>query len=186
MGSARGAPVIVIGLTGQKKQRVGGVHLSWLFIDHRAVLRLRLLPLTFFVQISGLLMFNISSEDGYIRSTLAQLQIIHIRHLISGLDEDMPPEPGGVVSSSTVITGYTEYVHEGGAVITIGWDWELMNSSGPVQLRRVGNPRSNIMLVDEHLHDLGHATTERLLGEYVDTVQWQAPTLEAINARYRL
>lgn len=130
-------------------------------------------------------MFSISCEDGYIRCTLAQLQIIQLKHLVSGLDEGVPPESRGDASSSTVITGYTEYVHEGGAVITIGWDWEVSTSSGPAHLRRIGNPRSNIMLLDENLHDLGHATTEQLLGEYVDTTEWQALTLEAISARYK-
>ncbi|WP_374586460.1 DUF4902 domain-containing protein [Pseudoduganella sp.] len=129
-------------------------------------------------------MFSLSREDGYVRTTLAQLQTIALKHLVSGLDEDAPHETHSG-AECTVISGYTEYVHDGVPALTIGWDWEMSMSGGPARLRRVGEPRSNIMLQDEQHHDLGFLATEQLLGNYVDSLGWEALTLAAISARYK-
>lgn len=129
-------------------------------------------------------MFSLSREDGYVRTTLAHLQTITLKHLISGLDEDVPHVPHAG-AECTVISGYTEYVYEGVPALTIGWDWEMSMSGGPARLRRVGEPRSNIMLVDEQQRDLGFLATEQLLGHHIDTLGWEGLTLSAISARYK-
>jgi len=111
------------------------------------------------------------SNDGYIRLTLRQLQAVPLHHLLSGLDEDC----------SATITGYTEWLSEGSPAITLGWDWCMV---GQARLQRVEDPRSNLMLVDDHGSDLGFDATLTALSAFVDALEWQKTTLSALEERY--
>lgn len=118
------------------------------------------------------------SETGYIYLTVDELCAGALVHLISGVDaQDGLSGAGAVV---TDITGYTEWVSEGGQVLTIGWDWQ-MTAAG---LRRIGAPSSNLMLQSRTRRDLGHARTVDLLKDYLDGFNWQPATLGHICARY--
>jgi hypothetical protein len=123
------------------------------------------------------------SDTGYIRLSVAQLQDIQIIHLISGMDEDAPLElPHGAVQ--TAISGYTEWISNGGPVITIGWDWQMQLENTHVLLRRIGMPSSNVMLQTNSQLDLGHAKTASILESFIDGIDWQKETLQSINIRY--
>jgi hypothetical protein len=123
------------------------------------------------------------SDTGYIRLSFAELQDVLIVHLISGVDEDVPAQTSdGAIA--TAITGYTEWISEGGHVITIGWDWQMQLEHEHVQLRRIGAPSSNVMLQTAARGDLGPVKTAILLETFIDGINWQSETLEFINVRY--
>ena len=123
------------------------------------------------------------SEDGYIRLLFAELQVVHLSHLISGLDEDTP-RASFDGATSTAIRGYTEWVSHLAPTITIGWDWQMDAAHHYVLLRRIGEPRSNIMLVDANRKDITLLKTTVLLEAYVDALKWQAAVREHIGNRY--
>lgn len=123
------------------------------------------------------------SPDGYIRLSLSLLASIELVHLVSGLDEDMPASPCES-AAPTAITGYTEWVSTTSPAISLGWDWIMEVADGIVQPARLGEPRSNCMLVDESNGDLGPARSNAALAEFVDTLPWQAETGKQIASRY--
>ena len=123
------------------------------------------------------------SDDGLIRMSFSDLQKIRLLHLISGLDEDTPADTA-CCAVPTLITGYTEWVTEGRAAVTLGWDWKMLAASRKVALLRVGEPRSNVMLLDAAQHDLGHVKTSTLLEAFIDGFGWQDSALEHLNTRY--
>jgi hypothetical protein len=125
----------------------------------------------------------IISPDGYIRLSVSQLASIKLVHLISGLDEDMPPFQGES-AAATAITGYTEWVSTTTPAISMGWDWTMEVVNGQVRPARLGEPRSNCMLVDEGNGDLGPAKSNAALAEFVDTLPWQSETESQIASRY--
>lgn len=122
-------------------------------------------------------------DTAYVYLTLAELHAGLLVHLISGMDEDAAPSLAAG-ASATAITGYTEWISEGGPVVTIGWDWEMRVAADRVRLQRVSLPSSNVMLQSPARRDLGHATTVQLLKDYVDTFAWQDATLVHITGRY--
>lgn len=121
------------------------------------------------------------SDDGHIRLSLPELRAVHLQHLISGLDEDVPD----TLSDSalpTTISGYTEWVSDTVPVISIGWDWQMFDSSWPV---RVGEPRSNLILQDARHMDVGYFKTAALLETFVDTLDWQVVLMKQVASRYK-
>ena len=120
------------------------------------------------------------SPDGYIRLSLDLMRHTRLVHLISGLDQDNPPlPPDGAVP--TTISGYTEWVSEGSAPLTVGWDWQLHAEVNPVRMERISEPRSNIMLLDDQQQDLGPARTSALLASLIDGMAWQDAALRHMN-----
>lgn len=120
------------------------------------------------------------SDDGRIRLHLAELRAVHLLHLISGLDENIP-DTISAGALPTTISGYTEWVSDTVPVISIGWDWQMSDSSRPV---RVGEPRSNLALQDAEQLDTACIETAVLLEAFVDTLDWQRVVLHQIVARY--
>jgi hypothetical protein len=124
----------------------------------------------------------IISPDGYIRLSLDAMRGIGLVHLISGLDEDMPlfAEAGAV---PTTISGYTEWISEDSAPLTIGWDWQLNVDGKQVRMERISEPRSNIMLIDAAQADVGPQQTDILLGGVIDALAWQDTTLQFVQQK---
>ncbi|WP_332877990.1 DUF4902 domain-containing protein [Massilia sp. S19_KUP03_FR1] len=122
-------------------------------------------------------------DTGYLYLTVDELCAGALVHLISGVDAQhgLATAPGAV---ATHITGYTEWVREGGRLLTIGWDWQMTAHGERVCLQRIGAPSSNLMLQSRARRDLGHARTVELLKEYLDGFNWQAATLCHISTRY--
>lgn len=127
-------------------------------------------------------MYSIS-PDGYIRLSSAQLEAIPLTHLISGLDEDGAMAGAGG-ATTTLITGYTEWVAGDNPAITLGWDWQMTTEGAAVRLLRVGQPRSNLMLLGEGGADLGYQATGSALCVLVDAFGWEQQTLAFIRGRY--
>jgi len=123
------------------------------------------------------------STDSYIRVPLSSLLDAPFIHLLSALDETRPDSTLFDTSVCT-ISGYTEWITDTAPAITIGWDWEQTVSNSVSNYVRVGNPRSNLMLLDAGERDLGYDTSAVLLGSLIDTLRWQEEVNQAINARY--
>ena len=124
------------------------------------------------------------SPDGTIRLTQADLHSVALQHLLSGLDENIAREKAQH-AMSTSLTGYTEWLSPESPVISLGWDWQLDVTGTSLQLRRVGEPRSNLMFTDAYLRDLGDAHSSALLAGFVDQFNWQGTVLHAIEMRYQ-
>lgn len=122
------------------------------------------------------------SPDSYIRLSLDQLRGIAFEHLMSESD-DVCPAATAVQSAPAGLTGYTEWASRAAPRISMGWDWELLPDEGAVRLRRIGLPRSNIMLTGVDRADLGPDTTALLLGGLVDEMAWQDVTWRALGNR---
>lgn len=123
------------------------------------------------------------SDTGYVRLSFEELQNLILVHLISGMDEDGPAQLSDN-ATETAIGGYTEWVSTGSPVITLGWDWQMLFENKFIRLRRISEPRSNVMLQSPARLDLGHDKTVTLLETFIDAYNWQPEALEQINARY--
>ena len=121
------------------------------------------------------------SPDGYIRLALEQFQSLPLVHHISGMDEH-----GEEHTSATTLTGYTEWTSQGRPAITLGWDWQMVSDGAQPTLRRINEPRSNLMLMDpSRIRDLGQEKTTVLLIDYVDKIVWQGGAMACLKARYQ-
>lgn len=124
------------------------------------------------------------SADGYIRLTFAELQIVRLEHLLSGLDDNDAAKMQ-VSATRTPITGYTEWLSRAEPQITIGWDWEMEYACGAVRLRRLDPPRSNIMLQNGEKGDLGLEKSLLLQELHIEAMDWQPIVMEQLRIRYR-
>jgi hypothetical protein len=122
------------------------------------------------------------SADGYIRLAPAMFRQIALQHLISGIDEE--GDVDGAARSAPIV-GYTEWISMGNRPsITIGWDWQLGIAGEGRNCRRLGEPRSNVMLLDEDNEDLGLVWTGRYLATAIDAMEWSSQVLNAVALRY--
>ncbi|WP_226467709.1 DUF4902 domain-containing protein [Luteimonas panaciterrae] len=125
------------------------------------------------------------AENGIVRLKLAALLDLPLVHLLSGLDEDLHEQEQGLHGATrATISGYTEWVTRSVPVITLGWDWKLDTLRGSPDLVRVGEPRSNVMLVDVRGSDLGFDKTSVLIESAIDSLPWQQVVMKTIDARY--
>ena len=115
--------------------------------------------------------------DGYLRLTWPRLRDIQFLHLFSGLDTEAAP---GLGASASTICGYTEWISHAEPVVSLGWDWQLNVDTGVLEPSTC-TVRSNLMLVGQDFADLGVRTTERLLGQRLRTLDWQAAVASAIG-----
>ncbi|MFE8071755.1 DUF4902 domain-containing protein [Marinobacteraceae bacterium S3BR75-40.1] len=120
-------------------------------------------------------------QDGQVRLQWPVLKQIRLNHLLSGLDERDTLEPILEGARFSPITGFTEWVSDTRPALTLGWDWELSASYGQLECKRLNEPRTNIMLMDDNAHDLGRHETTRLLQAFVDSLNWQLPVLDMID-----
>lgn len=131
----------------------------------------------------GAFTFSISKE-GYVRISPVKFKNLILKHLISGLDDELESSDLEGAGASS-ISGYTEWKTSTSPAITLGWDWHLEIAHGAVNYVRSGHPRSNIMLIDENqLHDLGPTNTETFLSQVIDTMNWEITVQEYLKNRY--
>jgi hypothetical protein len=123
----------------------------------------------------------LASCDGFVRLTLDAMLSVPFRHLLSGLDQTDPDPPCGC---ATTISGYTEWVSDADPSISVGWDWTIEPRPGSVGWRRVGLPRSNVMLVDPSRADYPWERNLAVLATVVDAIPWQEQARDAIATRY--
>ncbi|HEX6706156.1 MAG TPA: DUF4902 domain-containing protein [Albitalea sp.] len=121
------------------------------------------------------------SPDGYIRVSLDELLSLPIIHLMSGIDADehLPTEACGRL---TTICGYTEWVSETQPAITIGWDWCLAPDAYTGRRRRIGAPRTNVLLTDDSGADKPWPQSLECIGTVVDALPWSELVPECLSA----
>lgn len=114
------------------------------------------------------------SNDGFVRMDFNDLMNTSFLHLIS-INEETKHS-----GSSTNIFGYTEWVSVTEPVISVGWDWKLSHDGRFVKIVRIGQPRSNVMLLDYMQSDVGLDHTELLMSRKIDTIAWEVIVKEHI------
>ena len=117
------------------------------------------------------------ARDGYLRLTWPRLLDTQFSHLFSGLDAELEP---GMGASASTICGYTEWISHAEPVVSLGWDWQLNVLTGMLE-PSTWAVRSNLMLIGQDCSDLGVRATERLLGQRLRTLDWQATVASAVG-----
>ena len=107
------------------------------------------------------------SDDGFVRMSFTDLMSESLSHLISVKEETKESEP------FTIIFGYTEWVNVTVPIMSVGWDWKMSYDDRFVNVVRVGQPRSNVMLLDYMQCDIGIDHTESLMNQKIDTIGWE-------------
>lgn len=120
-------------------------------------------------------------HDGYIRLSIPELYSLSFEHLVSGLDEE---QVFALNTNQTAITGYTEWISQSHPTVSIGWDWSLGALPHPTLPRRMGYPRSNLMLIDTEGCDYNDALNEALLMQWIDQLVWQETVSLTTQRRY--
>lgn len=125
------------------------------------------------------------SSDGYLRLTLPAFRTMALMHVMSELElEGKHASAGPAGASLASIIGYTEWASRSRPAMSLGWDWRLDTSTGRPRYERIGEVRSNIMLLDSQERDLGGVATETLLCIAVDSLAWQQTVGHYITDRY--
>lgn len=118
--------------------------------------------------------FSISA-DGFIRMNENQLMNYPLQHLISIVESTQ------IEDSQILYYGFTEWVTSLTPALSTGWDWEFIEYNGITNIKRIGLPRSNIMLVDVSGTDIGFEVTETLIEKKIDTLFWEQFIYAQIN-----
>lgn len=118
--------------------------------------------------------FSISA-DGFIRLNENQLMNYPLQHLISIVESTQ------IEDSQILYYGFTEWVTSLTPALSTGWDWEFIEHNGITSIKRIGLPRSNIMLVDVSGTDIGFEVTETLIEKKIDTLFWEQFIYAHIN-----
>lgn len=118
--------------------------------------------------------FSISA-DGFIRLNENQLMNYPLQHLISIIESTQ------IEDSQILYYGFTEWVTSLTPALSTGWDWEFIEYNGITSIKRIGLPRSNIMIVDLSGTDIGLEVTETLIEKKIDTLFWEQFIYAQIN-----
>ncbi|MDR6798179.1 DUF4902 domain-containing protein [Acinetobacter calcoaceticus] len=118
--------------------------------------------------------FSIST-DGFIRMNENQLMNYPLQHLISTVESTR------IEDSQILYYGFTEWATSLTPALSTGWDWEFVEQDGIASLKRIGLPRSNIMIVDISGTDIGCDITETLMEKKIDTLFWEQFIYAQIN-----
>lgn len=118
--------------------------------------------------------FSIST-DGFIRMNENQLMNYPLQHLISTVESTQ------IEDSQILYYGFTEWATSLTPALSTGWDWEFVEQNGIASLKRIGLPRSNIMIVDVSGTDIGCDVTETLIEKKIDTLFWEQFIYAQIN-----
>lgn len=86
-----------------------------------------------------------------------QLMNYPLQHLISIVETTQ------IEDSRILYCGFTEWATSRSPALSTGWDWEFIENNGIASLKRIGLPRSNIMIVDLSGTDIGFDVTETLI-----------------------
>jgi len=126
----------------------------------------------------------VMSGDGFIRLTLAQLRIVPLTHCCSDLDIE-GELPHSVAASLATICGFTEWASATWPAISLGWDWRLEAHGGRPHCARIGDARSNVMLIDDDARDCRNGATARCLAEVIDRLDWPGTIIEYLRDHSR-
>jgi len=115
------------------------------------------------------------STDGFIRMNEDQLMTYPLQHVVSIIESTQ------IEASQIVYRGFTEWATLKTPALSTGWDWEFIEQNGFATLKRIGLPRSNIMIVDVSGTDIGFDVTETLIKRKIDTLFWEQFIYTQIN-----
>lgn len=118
--------------------------------------------------------FSIST-DGFIRMNENQLMNYPLQHLISTVESTQ------IEDSQILYYGFTEWATSLTPALSTGWDWKFVEQNGIASLKRIGLPRSNIMIVDVSGTDIGCDVTETLIEKKIDSLFWEQFIYAQIN-----
>ncbi|GAM32873.1 conserved hypothetical protein [Acinetobacter calcoaceticus] len=104
-----------------------------------------------------------------------QLMNYPLQHLISTVESTQ------IEDSQILYYGFTEWATSLAPALSTGWDWEFVEQDGIASLKRIGLPRSNIMIVDISGADIGFDVTETLIEKKIDTLFWEQFIYAQIN-----
>ncbi|KIE84696.1 hypothetical protein SD67_15340 [Acinetobacter pittii] len=104
-----------------------------------------------------------------------QLMNYPLQHLISIVESTQ------IEDSQILYYGFTEWVTSLTPALSTGWDWEFIEYNGITSIKRIGLPRSNIMIVDVSGTDIGFEVTETLIEKKIDTLFWEQFIYAQIN-----
>ncbi|MEO7065483.1 MAG: DUF4902 domain-containing protein [Rhodanobacter sp.] len=119
-----------------------------------------------------------TSTDGYVRIPESTLSLLTLRHLSSGLDDELLTDLQ-FAAVDALMAGYTEWQCcdwpcgsvNGISQVSVGWDWYLEGASRALLLA-VGDVRSNVMAVDDQGLDVGMIRTARMLCCQLVRLEW--------------
>jgi hypothetical protein len=89
-----------------------------------------------------------------------------------------------VGATRAAISGYTEWLSMTIPALSLGWDWMLGSADRVLRYQRIGEPRSNVMLIDVHGRDLGPRSSAVALALLVDDFNWQDTVASFVRTRY--
>ncbi|EXA85473.1 hypothetical protein J517_2543 [Acinetobacter baumannii 118362] len=104
-----------------------------------------------------------------------QLMSYPLQHIISIV------ESRHTETSQIFYYGFTEWATSQTPALSTGWDWEFIEQNGITSIKRIGLPRSNIMIVDLSGKDIGYDVTETLIEKRIDTLFWEPFIYAQIN-----
>ncbi len=123
----------------------------------------------------------VPDDDGLVRLSYEQLQMLDFKHIISGLDNINSVQ---MAQKKQQYSGYTEWLFENLCAITLGWDWHWVWRDGCMRCQVKGFPRSNIQLQEDGF-DVSPKRNDQLLLQLIDNMLWQPTTNVAILKRYQ-
>jgi hypothetical protein len=120
--------------------------------------------------------------------SLDELLSLPIAHLVSGVDAERAGSGLAALQAcgrETLICGYTEWVSASWPAVSLGWDWHLQLDGPlapqPLRWARLGQPRTNVMLVYTAGGDAGWSKNLEMLATVVDALPWQDPLVRAVG-----
>lgn len=124
------------------------------------------------------------SPDGYIRMTTEQLQMLTLQHGFTTIASEVR-EPDEEDASSQVIYGTSEWMSTNDLPkVSLSWDWKVsIDSRGEARFTVLGEPYSNVRIVDNLGQDESVQQGLRMLRQYVEGLAWQAATLKEVKQR---
>jgi hypothetical protein len=122
-------------------------------------------------------------SDGLLRIPQRNLDRLHLTHLVSGLDDDSGSQARSC-GSSIAISGYTEWISAEEPRLSLGWDWQLEGTASTPRARRLGLPRTNVLLLDHDRAALPWNENLHVLASFIDGFNWNTPAFRAVCERY--
>ena len=125
----------------------------------------------------------IQSDDGYIRLSSSEIELIPFYHLASEVMLSSKKR-GRLNDTEEEISGISEWVSKTFPMVSISWDWRLDYSKRPIGYNMIGLPYSNVMLCDKSRKDIGVDITRNWLSEFVKTLNWREELRAYIAINY--
>lgn len=122
-----------------------------------------------------------TSTTGLVYLSYDSLIHMPLKHLISGVDA-VDQTATSACGRQTELTGFTEWISHTNPAITLGWDWCIEYKDGRTCCRRLGTPRSNVMLLDGQGKAHNWDCNLHHLSQAIDTLFWSETVQKCIGS----